>query len=78
MREGKKIGMPTIPTDRVTIMTVNIGATGLVRCEKTLDRSLVVDEGNYDAGFAVLLVDGFDVFGVREFYPVSALGLNDV
>lgn len=68
----------TIPPNWITIVTVNIRTAGLVGGEETDDGSLVVDEGDYDACIAVLLVDGTNVCFVGKFNPVGAICLSDV
>lgn len=70
--------MLTIPANWVTIMSVYIRATGFVRGEKADDRSLVIDERDYNTGITVQLFDCFNIFRVRKFNPVSAIGLYDV
>lgn len=68
----------TIPTNWVAIMPVNIRTTGFVGGEKTNDSSFVVDEGDHNTGFTILLVYSPDILIVGKFDPGGAISLDDV
>lgn len=57
-------------------MPINIRAAGFVGGEETDGGSFIVDEGDYDAGFAILSVDSPDVLRIGEFDPGGAIGLD--
>lgn len=59
-------------------MPVNIRATGFVGGEEANGSGFVVDEGDHNAGFTILLVDSPDVLRVGEFDPGGAISLDGV